>query len=63
MSKTIMSKEHWVGLFRELGLSDDQMRRWHTLFEMRYPEGHQAFLSWLGIDSDEIKLIRDQSGR
>jgi len=63
MSKTVMNKERWVSLFRELGLTEDQMWRWHTLFEARYPDGHQAFLAWLGITPTEIEQIRDQSGR
>jgi hypothetical protein len=28
------------------------------LFETRHPDGHEAFLAWLGISADEIEDIR-----
>jgi hypothetical protein len=49
MSASTMTKGQWVELFREIGLDEDQMTRWHRLFEARYPSQHQAFLEWLGI--------------
>ncbi len=58
MSNESMTKENWVLLFREIGLSDETMREWHQRFEARYPDGHQSFLEWLGISKDEIKSIR-----
>jgi hypothetical protein len=54
-----IEKEQWVALFREIGLDEEQMRRWHRLFEARHPDGHQSFLEWLGIPSEEILRIRD----
>ncbi len=56
-----VSKEAWVAMFREIGLDDDAMMQWHRLFETRHPEGHEDFLAWLGISSDEIAKIRSQS--
>ena len=53
-----MNKERWVSLFREIGLDDATMVKWHQAFETRYPEGHQAFLEWLQIPEDEIHSIR-----
>lgn len=53
-----MNKEDWIAMFREVGMSDDAMMKWHRLFETRYPEGHADFLAWLGISSDEITRIR-----
>ena len=53
-----VSKEDWVAMFREVGMSDDTMMKWHRLFETRHPEGHEGFLVWLGISSDEIARIR-----
>ena len=58
MSNANMNKEKWVLLFREIGLDDEAMRAWHQAFETRYPGEHQSFLEWLGISSDEIKVIR-----
>ena len=53
-----MNKENWVLLFREIGLDEATMKRWHQLFEAKFPEGHQAFLEWLNIPQDEIERIR-----
>lgn len=50
--------EQWVGLFREVGLDNETMMKWHKLFEARYPEGHQSFLEWLGLPAEEIRKIR-----
>ncbi len=57
MSKTV-NKEDWVAMFRDMGMSDETMMKWHRLFETRNPEGHKDFLTWLGIPSDEINKIR-----
>jgi len=58
MQKNV-SKEEWVDMFREIGLSEDLMMKWHQLFETRHPEVHEEFLGWLGISSDEIIRIRE----
>lgn len=58
MSK--MTTEQWKGLFREIGLSDDDMKKWHGIFESKYPDAHQGFLEWLGLDAATIKKIRNQ---
>ncbi len=54
-----MTKEKWISLFQSIGLNDEQMRNWHQQFENTYPDEHQAFLEWLQIAADEIKVIRD----
>jgi hypothetical protein len=56
-----VSKAEWVAMFREIGLTDDDMMKWHRLFETRHPEGHADFLAWLGISPDEITDIRASS--
>ena len=58
MNDTLMNKEKWVRLFREIGLDDETMRLWHRKFEASYPEGHQSFLEWLKISPAEISRIR-----
>ena len=58
MNNEVMNKEKWVLLFREIGLDDASMKRWHQAFEARYPQGHQSFLEWLNISEDEIERIR-----
>lgn len=53
-----MNKEKWVLLFREIGLDEATMVKWHQAFETRFPDGHQSFLEWLSIPEDEIGRIR-----
>ena len=63
MPNTNMTKTQWVELFRETGLDEATMRQWRRLFEQRHPTQHQAFLESLGIDDEEIALIRLHSRR
>ena len=58
MSDSVMDKEKWVLLFKEIGLDEATMVRWHREFETRYPDGHQSFLEWLNVDENEIRQIR-----
>ena len=58
MTSKYVNKEQWVEMFRESGLDDATMMKWHRVFEGRNPEGHQEFLEWLGIPADDIKEIR-----
>jgi hypothetical protein len=58
MSNEVMNKEKWVLLFREIGLDDATMLKWHQKFEARYPDGHQSFLEWLQIPEAEMNSIR-----
>ena len=48
-------------MFREIGLDEAQMHRWHRLFESRHPDSHQTFLEWLGISRQDIDQIRAES--
>ncbi len=58
MGNAVMNKEKWVLLFKEIGLDDATMTKWHKEFETRYPNEHQSFLEWLKISKDEISRIR-----
>jgi hypothetical protein len=51
----------WVSMFREIGLDEETMMKWHHLFESRHPEAHQNFLEWLGLSSEKIAEIRAKS--
>ena len=51
-------KKQWVELFRQTGLTDEMMEKWHHLFENGYPEAHQSFLEWLQLSSEEVAAIR-----
>lgn len=50
--------EAWKRRFRAVGLDEEGMMRWHALFEQEDPQGHQAFLEWLGIPAEHILGIR-----
>jgi len=53
-----MNKEKWISLFKDIGLSDENMKLWHQQFENKYPDAHQSFLEWLHIPPEEINHIR-----
>lgn len=59
--KPMVTVEEWVGRFRAIGLDDAAMERWHELFEQENPDGHQAFLEWLGLGAEKIAEIRARS--
>lgn len=58
MHSRIITKDHWVSLLKATGLDEDDMTKWHIEFEKMSPEAHQDFLESLGIDKEEIKIIR-----
>jgi hypothetical protein len=58
MKSRNVNKEQWVMMFRDIGLDDASMKKWHQAFEERNPEGHQEFLEWLNIPTSEIVEIR-----
>ena len=48
----------WVEMFKAIGLTEAKMSEWHKLFETKYPDAHQSFLEWLGLDAKKIEQIR-----
>ena len=56
-----MNKEQWIEVFRATGLDEKMMNKWHEEFEKRYPDGHEGFLEWLNVPSEEIKSIRQKA--
>lgn len=56
-----VSKEQWVAMLASAGMSEDEMRKWHSEFERNFPEAHQDFLESLGIAEEEIAMIRKLS--
>lgn len=56
-----VNKEEWVAMFREIGLDEATMQKWHRVFEARHPDGHAGFLQWLGLGPAEIEDIRARS--
>ncbi len=54
----VMTRETWVSMLKAAGLDEEGMKNWHIEFEKSSPEAHQDFLESIGIDDDEIALIR-----
>ena len=60
MSNKSVNVDEWTDMFRFVGLSDEDMHRWHREFEKRHPDGHQGFLEWLGLPEERIVRIRTE---
>jgi hypothetical protein len=58
--KTI-TKDQFVSILNDAGVTDAQKHKLHGLFEARHPQGHEAFLQSLGVPPDEIRAIREKS--
>ena len=56
-----MTVKEFAQMFREVGLDEAAMHKWHALFEQRHPDGHKSFLEWLGLDAAQIERIRARS--
>lgn len=56
-----ITKEQFVAVLNEAGITDARKHRLHAAFEARHPQAHEAFLQWLGIPAGEIKAIREAS--
>jgi hypothetical protein len=56
-----LTKDQFVALLNEAGITDAQKHRLHALFEARHPLAHEAFLRWLGLPADAIRAIREKS--
>jgi hypothetical protein len=56
-----ITKDQFVALLNEAGVSDSQKQRLHALFEQRHPDAHQGFLEFLGLPATGIKEIREHS--
>ena len=58
MNEANVSVDQWVDMFRTIGLTEQQMSRWHAEFESRHPDAHEVFLRWLELPEDRIRDIR-----
>ena len=53
-----MTVDNFKQLFRDVGLDEAAMLKWHALFEQRHPASHRSFLEWLGLDAAQIEQVR-----
>jgi hypothetical protein len=56
-----LTKDQFVTVLDEAGITAAQKKRLHAAFEKRHPQTHQAFLEWLGLPADAIRAIRENS--
>jgi hypothetical protein len=56
-----ITKDQFVALLTEAGVSDSQKQRLHALFEKRHPDAHQGFLEFLGLPAQSVLGIRERS--
>lgn len=56
-----LNKDTFVSVLRSAGIGDKDMEKLHVQFEILSPNEHQAFLEFLGMPQEEIKLIRELS--
>ena len=47
--------------FAALGLDDNMMGHWHTLFERENPTGYQSFQEWLCLPEERVAMVRCKS--
>ena len=56
-----VTKDQFIAVLDEAGITAEQKERLHAAFEKRYPEAHQSFLEGLGFPADAIHQIRNRS--
>jgi hypothetical protein len=57
-----ITSEEWASRFQALGVDDQLMGHWHTLFERENPSGHESFQEWLGLPEERVALVRSKTG-
>lgn len=61
MTTRHITKDTFVEILRDVGLTDSQMEKLHRELETRFPEDHARLLAWLGEPDAEVAAIRDRS--
>ena len=56
-----VTKDQFIAVLNDAGVTEEQKARLHAAFEKRYPEAHQSFLEFLGFPAEAIGEIRDRS--
>lgn len=56
-----VTKEQFLTVLADAGITEPQKARLHAAFEKRYPEAHQAFLAGLGFPAEAVREIRTKS--
>jgi len=56
-----ITKDQFVAVLNDAGITEEQRRQLHVAFEKRHPQAHQAFLEWLGLPAEAVRHIREHS--
>ena len=56
-----ITKDQFVAVLNEAGITEEQKRKLHAAFEQRHPQAHQVFLEWLGLSGEAVRQIREHS--
>lgn len=56
-----VTREQFLAVLADAGVTEEQKARLHTAFEKKYPEAHQTFLEWLGFPAAAVRDIRTRS--
>jgi hypothetical protein len=54
-----VTKDQFVAILNEAGITDAQKHRLHAVFEARHPDAHESFLQWLSLPAGEVRSIRE----
>lgn len=57
----MMDKKNLVSILKSSGIKEELLNNLHVEFERIFPNEHEIFLEFLGIDKDEIKYIRSKA--
>ncbi len=57
--KNEITKDAFVSILKEVGLSEAQMQQLHLKLEQQFPEDHEQLLCLLGISEEERNQIRN----
>jgi DNA-binding transcriptional MerR regulator len=55
--KTVIDREFWTRIFRNTGMSSEDMKNWHRELEQNSPAAHREILTFIGFSPEEIEEI------
>lgn len=55
------SAEEWSSRFRAMGVDENLMGHWHTVFERENPSGYESFQEWLGLPEERDAQVRGKT--
>ncbi len=59
----VMDKQTWISILKASGMDEKDMDKWHEEFEKQSPQSHHDFLVSLGLEDEEIAVIRKKQSK